>query len=182
MPNKIICLLVAIVVGCQPTIKQNDKKVGTVSFDFMAFNNANFRMVFADTVPVITRDSLFGVIQNLDSRRILMVKNTSDSSIWVYYLNWGVPQLSPEKVNYFTIDSFNNRYSHGGLIVDSFGAIKAEIKSQTFRCFMTYPQGVSNQYPYYEINYSYAKKENSDSLETYVLKCKYTNDSLFKVE
>ena len=180
MKNTIKYLLLTIVFGCN-TPNTNDKKIASLSFDFVNFNEKEFKQMLNDKTTASFADTLLNQVRKEDCLKIIKVTNSSDSSIWVYYFNWRIPKLSPEKISNYTIDNTNHAQIQGDMIVELFGATMIEIKPKSNKSFLTCPY-LENGYDYYEMDFSYSKQKNVDTFDKYVLKCRVQGDSFIKIE
>jgi hypothetical protein len=173
-------LWLMFIVGCQSTDKTDVKKT-LISFDLAPFDANKFRELLADSISVSFADTLINQIQKEHCLQFITVKNSSDSSIWVFYFNRNIPKLSPEKITNYSLDSANNSQIKGDQIIELFGAELMEIKPNQTKVFLSCPY-LPNGYSYYEMAFSYAKQKNARTFETYILKCRFQRDLLVKIE
>ena len=180
MKNTIKYLLLIVIFGCN-TRNINDKKTASISFDFVDFDEKKFKQLLNDTTTAAFADTLLNQVREEKCLKIIKITNASDSSIWVFYFNWHLPQLFPERIINYTIDSANHAQVQGDALGELFGAKIIEIKPKSNKSFLTCPS-LQREYDYYEMNFSYSKKKNVDTYDKYVLKCRIKGDSLIKIE
>ena len=177
MKNTFFYLVVFLFVGCHTTDNQHRKSL--ISFDFITFDDVEFKKLLNDSITDSFADTLFNQVKRENCIKIIKVTNSSDSSIWVYYFDRNIPKLSPEKIKNYTLDSNNHAQIQGDVIIELFGATLLEIKPKSNKSFLTCPR-VREGYSYYELDFPYSKQKNVDSFDKYVLKCQLQGDSLVK--